>query len=308
VGTLVAIEHRTAYHYDRPVRLSPHVVRLRPAPHCRTPILAYSLEVEPTAHFLNWQQDPSGNHQARFVFSEPARHLLVSVGLVADLTVINPFDFFVDEAAACYPFVYDADSAADLGPCLAADHGGPLLDAWVREVGGHGEAIIDFLVGLNRRVLADVGYTPRIDPGVQTPEETLDKGIGSCRDSAWLLVHVLRRLGLAARFVSGYLVQLAADEPVADPAETASDADARPTGDVTDLHAWAEAYVPGAGWIGLDPTSGLLAGEGHIPLACSPRPSGAAPITGAVETAPTSFEYSNEVRRVEDPRDGVRQR
>ena len=292
----VALEHRTAYHYDRSVRLSPHVVRLRPAPHCRTPILAYSLKVEPADHFLNWQQDPFGNHQARLVFPEPARRLVVTVDLVADLTVINPFDFFVDDTAARFPFAYDPDTAADLTPYLEADRTSPLLDAWVAQVEGRGEPIIDFLVGLNRRLFGDVAYTLRMESGVQTPEETLDKRVGSCRDSAWLLVHVLRRLGLAARFASGYLVQLAPDE-------VALDGPAGPTRDFTDLHAWAEVYIPGAGWIGLDPTSGLLAGEGHIPLACTPRPSSAAAITGAVEAAETTFEYYNRVRRIhEDPR------
>ncbi len=292
----VAIEHRTAYRYDRAVRLSPHVVRLRPAPHCRTPILAYSLKVEPAEHFLNWQQDPFGNHQARLVFPSPARQLAVTVDLVADMTVINPFDFFVDDSAAHYPFAYDAGTATDLAPYLVADHTSPLLDTWLRDVDGRDEAIIDFLVGLNRRVFADVDYTLRMDPGVQTPQETLDKGVGSCRDSAWLLVQVLRRLGMAARFASGYLVQLAPDL-------LALDGPAGPATDFTDLHAWAEVYVPGAGWIGLDPTSGLLAGEGHIPLACSPRPSSAAPISGAVEPAETAFEFSNRVRRLhEDPR------
>ena len=290
----LAIEHRTVYRYDRSVRLGPHVVRLRPAPHCRTPILAYSLQVTPAQHFVNWQQDPFGNYMARFVFPEPARELTVTVDLVADMTVINPFDFFVDEEARTWPFRYEPSLAHDLAPYLALDADGPLFGAWVTAVPRAETPINDFLVELNRRVLSDVAYSVRMDPGVQTPDETLEKAVGSCRDSAWLLVQILRSLGIAARFASGYLVQLAED----DPPEGSG-----PRSDFTDLHAWAEAYIPGAGWIGLDPTSGLLAGEGHIPLACTALPAAAAPITGSVDAAQTTFEYSNIVRRIhESPR------
>ncbi|MFN8038242.1 MAG: transglutaminase family protein [Acidimicrobiales bacterium] len=297
----VAIEHRTTYRFDRAVGIAPHVVRLRPAPHCRTPIEAYSLHVEPGSHFCNWQQDPFGNHLARYVFPEPARELSFTVDLVADMTVINPFDFFIDEEAAHWPFTYDEALARDLSPYLATGTGGPLVDAWLAEVerpeaGADGPTTIDFLVELNRRLHGDVAYTVRMEPGVQTPEATLAKAIGSCRDSAWLLVDLLRRLGLAARFVSGYLVQLTADVE-------ALDGPSGPTEDFTDLHAWTEVYLPGAGWVGLDPTSGLFAGEGHIPLACTPEPATAAPITGATEPAEVEFEFSNVVRRFrEDPR------
>ncbi len=290
----LAIEHRTAYRYDRLVQLGPHAIRLRPAPHCRTPILAYSLQVTPAEHFINWQQDPFGNYVARFVFQKPTREFSVAVDLVADMTVINPFDFFVDEQARDWPFVYEPSLAHDLAPYLALDGAtGPLLDAWVASVPRADTPINDFLVELNRRVLSDVAYSVRMEPGVQTPDETLEQAIGSCRDSAWLLVQILRRLGIAARFASGYLVQLAEDDPPDDgkPKQT----------DFTDLHAWAEAYIPGAGWIGLDPTSGLLAGEGHIPLACTSSPASAAPITGAVDAAETTFEFSNVVRRIHEP-------
>jgi uncharacterized protein (DUF2126 family)/transglutaminase-like putative cysteine protease len=291
----VALEHQTSYHYDRRVRLGPQVVRLRPAPHCRTPILSYSLTVEPAEHFINWQQDPFGNHLARLVFPEPTRELIVTVDLIADLTVINPFDFFVDETAREWPFRYEDGLATDLTPYLAADPVGPLLREWLGGV-GPAPTTIDFLVEINRRVYGDVAYSIRMDPGVQTPEETLTKGLGSCRDSAWLLVQILRNLGIAARFASGYLVQLKADID-------ALDGPRGPATDFTDLHAWAEAYLPGAGWVGLDPTSGLMAGEGHLPLACTPRPSAAAPISGEVEACETTFEFSNVVRRLhEDPR------
>jgi len=290
-----------AYRFDRSVKLSPHIVRLRPASHCRTPVLAYSLTVTPVEHFVNWQQDPFGNHLARLVFPEPACELTVTVDLVADLGVINPFDFFVEDSAARFPFAYDDMLRQDLAPYLSDNEPGPLVAGWLAQwprVSGSprsgGPAIVDFLVELNQRVFGSVAYTTRIEPGVQTPDETLEKAVGSCRDSAWLLVQILRRLGLAARFVSGYLVQLRPDEVSLD----------GPPGsivDFTDLHAWAETYVPGAGWIGLDPTSGLLAGEGHIPLVCAPHPTTAAPISGATDPCEVTFEHSNTVRRLVGP-------
>jgi len=295
VSIRVAIEHRTVYRYDRAVRLGPQVIRLRPAPHCRTPILAYSLGVTPDQHFINWQQDPVGNHQARIVFPEPATEMAVTVDLVAELTPINPFDFFVDEHARRWPFEYPAEMQRDLAPYLErpGNDPSPLLDAWVKGVPAEPEGVIDFLVALNQRVRGDVEYSVRMEAGVQTPDETLAREIGSCRDSAWLLVAILRSLGIAARFASGYLVQLAQDRPA--PTDTGANVD------FTDLHAWAEAYIPGAGWVGLDPTSGLAAGEGHIPLACASHPAQAAPIEGSREDAETTFEHSNTVRRVEQP-------
>jgi uncharacterized protein (DUF2126 family)/transglutaminase-like putative cysteine protease len=295
----VAIHHKTTYTFDRPVRLSPHVVRLRPAPHCRTPILSYSLKVEPTDHFVNWQQDPFGNYLARFVFPEPTSELDVMVDVVADMTIINPFDFFIDDEAKSYPFAYDRGLAQDLSPYLAASDGLPLLDKWMTSLPSlpvEGLAIVDFLVQINAKLCSDIAYSIRMEPGVQSPDETLRQQLGSCRDTAWLLVQVLRRKGLAARFVSGYLVQLAADI-------AAVDGPSGPTADFTDLHAWAEVFVPGAGWIGLDPTSGLFAGEGHIPLAATPEPFSAAAITGMLEPCETTMSFANVVMRIrEDPR------
>ncbi len=295
----VAIEHRTTYSYDRLVALSPHVVRLRPAPHTRTPILSYSLDVSPGDHFVSWQQDPFGNHIARFVFPEKARELDVKVGLVADMTPINPFDFFLDEDAEQWPVPFDPQLWTDLRPytrrIAATDVFADFVEA-AREEAVEGRRTIDVLVGLNQRVLNEVAYDVRMEPGVQSPYETLRRGIGSCRDSAWLLVQLMRNIGLPARFASGYLVQLAADQ-------AALDGPSGPTEDFTDLHAWTEVFVPGAGWIGMDPTSGLFAGEGHIPLACTPAPTSAAPIEGATDKAEVTFHFVNEVTRIhEDPR------
>ncbi len=303
----VALEHRTSYTFDRPVRVYPHVVRLRPAPHSRTPIEAYSLRIEPADHFINWQQDALGNFLARLVFPNPTSRLTITVGLIADLKVINPFDFFIEDWAEIWPaggLTYPKALADDLEPYLRpidedGDGSGPggLVTEWVRDFSVRaGTRTIDFLVALNQAVNADVGYSVRMEPGVQTPDVTLRTGIGSCRDSAWLLVSILRQFGLAARFVSGYLVQLASDV-------AAIDGPSGPPADFTDLHAWAEVYIPGAGWIGLDPTSGLFAGEGHIPLAATPHPATAAPISGGVDPCGSVLEFSNTVTRVhEDPR------
>jgi uncharacterized protein (DUF2126 family)/transglutaminase-like putative cysteine protease len=296
----IALQHRTLYAFDRPVGLSPHEVRLRPAPHCRTPIASYSLRVAPEKHFVNWQQDAYGNYVARFVFPEPARALDITVDLVADMTVINPFDFFVERWAEQFPFDYPPQLAAELSPYFEREPSGPLLERWLadfrRQGFRPGANIVDFLVALNLRLAQQVKYLVRMAPGVQPPDETLALAAGSCRDSGWLLVQILRHLGLAARFVSGYLVQLVADmKPL--------DGLAGPKEDFTDLHAWAEVYIPGAGWVGLDPTSGLLAGEGHIPLAASAFPSSAAPVTGFTDGCESTLAFEMKVTRIhEDPR------
>ncbi|TCV79286.1 transglutaminase family protein [Sulfurirhabdus autotrophica] len=293
----VALNHKTQYRYDQPVQLIPHVFRLRPAVHSRTPIESYSLRIKPENHFINWQQDPFGNYLARVVFPEKTRELSIEVDLVADMTVINPFDFFVEEYAETFPFTYDAQLLKELGPYLEIKEQGPLLTDFLIGVDRSPTAIVDFLVTLNTRLYKHVNYTVRLETGVQTCEETLSKALGSCRDSGWLLVQVLRHLGLAARFVSGYLVQLTADIK-------SLDGPSGPEKDFTDLHAWAELYVPGAGWIGLDPTSGLFAGEGHIPLACTADPISAAPVTGGYQgVSNVEFRFHNSVQRIhEDPR------
>jgi uncharacterized protein (DUF2126 family)/transglutaminase-like putative cysteine protease len=292
----IALHHRTHYRFDRLVKATPHTVRLRPAAHTRTPIEAYSLKILPSKHFINWQQDPFGNYLARIVFPDAIKEMAFEVDVIAEMTVINPFDFFVEEYAKNYPFDYDRQLQKELAPYMEITEQGPLLRQWLAGVDRSEVTINDFLVALNQRLEKDIEYTIRMEAGIQTCEQTLEKACGSCRDSGWLLVQILRHLGLAARFVSGYLIQLTPDvKPLEGPAGTDHD--------FTDLHAWAEAYVPGAGWLGLDPTSGLFAGEGHIPLACTPHPVSAAPITGATDKCEVDFSFINTVQRIyEDPR------
>ena len=240
-----ALNHVTHYTYDRLVNLGPQVVRLRPAPHCRTAIKSYSLRVEPAEHFINWQQDPFGNYLARLVFPEKTTEFKVTVDLVVEMAVYNPFDFFLEPGAENFPFRYEPLVAQELAPYLVVEPITPLLESYLATIDRKKQRTIDFLVGINQQLQHDVKYLIRMEPGVQTPEQTLEQASGSCRDSAWLLVQVLRHLGLAARFVSGYLLQLKPDvKPLEGPVGAAAD--------FTDLHAWAEVYVPGAGWLGLE--------------------------------------------------------
>ena len=289
----VALEHRTNYRYAKPINIGPQVIRLRPAPHNRTPIHRYSLALTPAQHFINWQQDPHGNYLARVVVTEPTREFSVCVDIVADLEAFSPFDFFLDPSADQYPFRYSPALRQELLPHLEVDEGSPVLHEFIESLDRSRRRTVDFLVDTNRRVFEAIRYLIRMDPGVQTPTETLTLGQGSCRDSAWLLVQVLRSLGVAARFVSGYLIQLEPDQqPISGPPG--------PTKDFTDLHAWCECYIPGAGWVGLDPTSGLFVAEGHIPLACTPKPGAAAPIEGLTDEVETEFSFSMKVTRIVD--------
>ena len=292
----VALRHVTHYRYDRAVELSPQLVRLRPAPHCRTPILSYSQRITPAGHFLNWQQDPQSNYIARLTFPEKVDEFRIEVDLVAEMAVYNPFDFFLEPFAEHVPFSYEPAQRRELQPFLVADPLTPQLARYLATIDRGRRRTIDMLVDVNRCVQEHVTYVIRLDPGVQDVERTLELASGSCRDTTWLLVQLFRHLGLAARFVSGYLIQLVPDVKAVDGPQGADR-------DFTDLHAWCEVYLPGAGWIGLDPTSGLLAGEGHIPLACTPEPMSAAPVSGGVEPCEVHFVHELSVQRIaESPR------
>ncbi|MEO0795751.1 MAG: transglutaminase family protein [Verrucomicrobiota bacterium] len=295
----VKLFHRTSYRYDQLVAMGPQVVRLRPAPHCRSEILSYSMRVEPEGQWVNWQQDPFSNYLARVVFPEEVDQFEVTIDLVVRMVAFNPFDFFLDEDAEFSPFKYSGEFIDDLRPYLKTELPGPLLKKWVDSVDRSKKRTNDFLVELNQRLQSEIDYLIRMEPGVQDPEETLKLGRGSCRDTSWLFVNILRHLGIAARFVSGYSIQLKADEKALDgPSGVAED--------ICDLHAWTEVFLPGAGWVGLDATSGLFCGEGHIPLAATPDPRSAAPIDGgfAAEGEVTDeFEHEMWIQRIhETPR------
>jgi transglutaminase-like putative cysteine protease len=292
MSNLVGLHHSTRYTYDRPVSLGPQVVRLRPGPHCRTRIVSYSLAVKPAQHFVNWQQDPHGNWLARYVFSERTTEFSIDVDLTADMEMINPFDFFVEPYAENWPFEFPGELREDLAAYSEPEIAGPRLSEFLRStIAREKRNTVDLLVDLNQRLQRQIRYVVRMEPGVQTPEQTLASRAGSCRDSAWLLVQILRHVGLPARFVSGYLIQL---RPDVKPLE----GDTGAAEDFADLHAWAEVYLPGAGWIGLDATSGLLCGEGHLPLAATRHFHSAAPVSGTVEPCEIGFSYRMSVARL----------
>ena len=297
----VALNHRTTYDYDRLVSLSPQIIRLRPAPHCRTPIKSYSLKIEPAEHFLNWQQDPQANYMARAVFPERTRRFSVEVDLVAELTVINPFDFFLEPKAEKIPFQYESWLEFELRPFLETRELGPLFEQFLKSIDLSPRGTADFLVGINQRLEQMLKYLIRLEPGVQSCEETLAAGSGSCRDYAWLLVQTLRRLGLAARFVSGYLIQLKPDVKALD----------GPSGtdvDFTDLHAWTEVYLPGAGWVEFDPTNGIVGTRDLIRVGVAREPRQAIPISGTFVGTKADYlgmSVDVAVNRVTSPQDGM---
>ena len=296
----VQVNHLTHYKYDRPVNLAPQTVRLRPSPHNKVPIKAYSFKIFPENHFLNWYQDIYGNFIANIVFPEKITEFKIDVSILADINIINPFDFFLYKKYESYPFEYEPHIKQELTQYLVPAENGKLLMDFINKKiqpqKNQGRNTINFLVEVNKKLNEHLGYIIRLEPGVFSCEETLTRKIGSCRDMAWLLCNIFRHLGFAARFISGYSIQLKADEkPVIGPAGVIQD--------IVDLHAWTEIYIPGSGWIGLDPTSGMLCSEGHIPLCASANTQNAAPVEGLIDFCESVIDHRMEVIRVhEDPR------
>jgi len=291
----VALHHAMHYRYDRPVALGPQVVRLRPAPHCRTPIEQYALLTNPETLFINWQQDPFSNYLARCQFAGQTSELTIEVKLQARMVDINPFDFFLEPGVERFPFAYETQTHDDLQPYLKLAPAGEKLRDWLESIDRSEQATLDFLVDLNKRTSQEIAYRQRLEPGIQTPDETLQLAQGSCRDTTWLLCQALRHLGVATRFASGYLIQTEL-EPELEPSSPNLD-DAGPS-ESADLHAWTEVFLPGAGWVGLDPTSGLLVGAGHLPLACTPQPTSAAPLSGRHEPCEVAFDHTMTLSRL----------
>jgi uncharacterized protein (DUF2126 family) len=291
----VLIQHKSRYSYPRPASLGAHLVRLSPASHTKARIESYSLRIEPEGE-VRWQRDPLGNHVARVTFRPDVRvsSFGVTVELAVDVRPVNPFDFFLDPGVEKLPFSYAEDTRRDLAPFLTLEDpalaGGEKLEKFLASLPREGTTV-DTLVAINRAVKARVDYVIREETGIWTPEETLANGRGSCRDSAVLLVAAFRSQGLAARFVSGYLLQLRDEGMLPDEPRGVSQ-------DVADLHAWAEVFLPGAGWIGLDATSGLMCGEGHIPLVSTASPSRAAPIEGTTDVPADGVTFEMRVARL----------
>ena len=179
----VALNHKTEYRYDRSVALGPQIIRLRPAPHCRTPILSYSLKISPANHFINWQQDPQANYLARVVFPEKTTEFLVETNVVAEMAVYNPFDFFLEPSAEQYPFCYEPALLHELRPFLETEATVPELAVWLQSVSRAKVRTIDFLVALNQRLNDEIAKSPQsadvrealivqgIEPIGNTPQE-----------------------------------------------------------------------------------------------------------------------------------------
>jgi uncharacterized protein (DUF2126 family) len=288
MSIITALSHITHYKYSKPTSLGMQTIRLRPAPHTKSNIKSYSLKVAPEEHFINWQQDPFGNFLARIVFTKKVLEFRIEVDLISENKTHNPFDFFLEESVEKYPFKYDEELKEDLRAYLEIKDNGPLLNNWLKNLNPEKENIIDFIIEINQKLNSILKYNIRLEAGFQSCEETLRLGSGSCRDMAWFLCQAFRHLGIASRFASGYLIQLKQDvKSIEGPSGVDEDC--------TDLHAWTEVYLPGAGWVGLDPTSGLFTSEGHIPLCCTPNPSGAAPISGTLEEG-TNSELNHEMK------------
>ena len=260
------ILHRTYYSFSAAVRLEPHALRLRPREGYDLRIESSTLEITPVAT-LRWYRDVEDNAVAIATFDSPASQLSIESEIIIQQYNQNPFDFLVADYATDYPFVYIPEDRVVLSPYLnCAEHlaGGPLTE-WIADVWQPGEQLLTLTVlqRLNAHIQQTLLYQIREEAGVQTPLETLSYGTGSCRDFAYLFMAAAQQLGLAARFVSGYLH--------APPSAANFGA----------THAWAEVYLPGAGWKGFDPSSGEIAGTNHIAVSVARLPESVPPVAGS---------------------------
>src|SRR5579862_6283978 len=267
------ILHRTYYNFQGNVQLQAHRLLLRPREGPTLHIESSKLDIAPAAQ-LRWLRDAYDNSVGIATFASPTAHLAIVSECVVQQFDETPLDFLVADFAVDYPFTYDADSAEILRPYLRSLHPADqaAVGAWVGRYWHPGEAVQTYVL-LDRLCTAisqSLSYQIREEPGVQTPIETLKRGIGSCRDFANLFMQAAQFLGLAARFVSGYL-----NSPFVD-------------GSSGSTHAWAEVYLPGAGWKGFDPTSGEIAGSRHIAVAVARLPGAVSPVTGAFFGPPGS--------------------
>jgi transglutaminase-like putative cysteine protease len=263
------IHHHTCYSYAKVVSLAPHSIYLRPREDTFTRLEAFRIDVSPTG-VKHWVRDACDNLHLRIFFPDPDREITIDLSMTILNAPRNPYDFLLDAHAAFFPFQYTREEYAALQPYLEPVEPDPSgsVNQWARACRtGRETETVPFLADLNRHVHEGFEYGQRKEPGVQTPGETLEKGSGTCRDFAWLLTETCRRLGLAARFTSGYLYVPGQ--------ETAEGALAEST-----LHAWTEVYLPGAGWKGFDPANGVACNEYYLPTASAPVPQTASPVQG----------------------------
>lgn len=263
----INISHVTEYLFPSPVTLLPHRLLLRPRANHNVRIESSELEISP-GHILQWKRDVLDNSVALVTFTEAAARLCVRSRVLIQHFDDNPFDFLVDDYAVTHPFAYAEQDRAELAPfqqpVYPADQDAvrKWLDGFDLRPPIETFALLD---RLNREIASGFAYRMREEPGVQTPTLTLASKSGSCRDFAALFIEACRALGLASRFVSGYLFIFA---PASAPGNAAT-------------HAWAEVYLPGAGWKGFDPTSGEVTGNKHIAVAVARHPEAVPPVAGS---------------------------
>jgi transglutaminase-like putative cysteine protease len=277
--TVLNVRHTTIYRYSRPVVLGDHRLMLRPRDSHDLRLIKTNLTFSPQAS-VRWMHDVFGNSVAVASFSEPASELRIESSLVLENYAAERPAFQITPEASRYPFIYSADDRIDLGRLLERQYPDPndRLGSWARGfVRSNPTNTLALLADLNNGVGAQISYQSRETEGTQTPIETLIRGWGSCRDLAVLLIEAARSLGFGARVVTGYLYRRSAD------AGTPSAIGAGTT------HAWADIYVPGAGWISYDPTNRTIGGTDLIRVAVTRDISQAVPVKGSFVGIPGSY-------------------